>query len=55
MSNKTMYNLLRVASWLVFILAMKDLVTFNIVGLVLLAIIQFSIKKLAKKIRKEME
>ena len=55
MSNKTMYNLLRVASWLVFILAMKDLFTFNIVGLILLAIIQFNIKRLAKKIRKEME
>ena len=53
MSNKTIYNLLRVASWLVFILAMKDLFTFNIVGLIILAVIQFNIKRLAKKIRKE--
>lgn len=55
MNNKTMYRLLSVASWLIFIVAMKDLFTFNIVGLIILAVIQFNIKKLAKKIRKEME
>lgn len=55
MNNKTLYRLLSVASWLIFIVAMKDLFTFNIVGLIILAVIQFNIKKLAKKIRKEME
>lgn len=47
------YKTLRVASWIVFIAAMVSLLTFNIPALVVLAAVQFFIKKSAKEMRKE--